>query len=173
MLIERLSRERPGLPLVVDADGLKALERHGPGLPENTVLTPHRGEARRLAGSEGEPLDLARALAEKLGVTVLVKAPVDAACGPGGACRLNRSGVAAMSVGGTGDILAGLTAGLLARRASKGLDPDPLNTAITAAFITGRAGEMAYERLGEELTALDVLEMIPGVFREARELAGR
>jgi len=170
-LIGKIAAEMPGHPLVVDADGLKALELHKPPLPTPTVLTPHRGEARRLAGKDGSPEELAREIASSTGATVLVKAPVDAACSPRGVCRLNRSGVAAMSVGGTGDVLAGLLAGYLARRASKGLDPDPLNVAITAAYVAGRAGELAYGELGEAMTALDVLGKVPLVYREAAELA--
>ncbi len=161
---------RTGKPLVVDADGLHALKHLQERMPATTVLTPHRGEARMLAGRTGEPRELALEIAEKTGATVLVKAPVDVACS-GGKCRLNRSGVPAMSVGGTGDVLSGLIAGLLARRASKGLDPDPLNTAITAAYIVGRAGELAAEELGEELTAGDVLDRITAVIRESRGLA--
>lgn len=169
MIIGEASRS--GKPMVVDADGLHALRLIEERLPPDTVLTPHRGEARMLAGRTGEPRELALEIARRTGATVLVKAPVDAACSSDGRCRLNRSGVPAMSVGGTGDVLSGLTAGLLARRASKGLDPDPLNTAITAAYIVGRAGMLAAEEHGEEMTAADVLARIRDVVRESRGLA--
>ncbi len=151
-----------GKPVVVDADGLHAVTRLG-GLGENVVLTPHRGEAARLAGEPGDPHWMARRIAEAYKATVLVKAPVDVACSPDGRCRVNRTGVPAMSVGGTGDVLTGVIAGILAKRASILGNPDPLNTAITGAYITGAAGALAYREYGESMTAHDVIEMIPRV----------
>ncbi len=157
-----------GKPVVVDADGLRAVE----GLDLSrapSVLTPHRGEARRLSGVEGG--EAARRIASSTGAVVVVKGPVDYICSPSGRCRENRSGVPAMSVGGTGDVLSGVIAAFLARRAALGRDPDPLNTAAAASWLVGRAGERAYDRLGEAMTAWDVVDEIPGAWREALSLA--
>ncbi|MCE4625917.1 MAG: NAD(P)H-hydrate dehydratase [Desulfurococcales archaeon] len=165
-------RERwPDKPIVMDADALKAIDRIGE-LDELTIITPHRGEARRLhrKKSSDDLKAIAEDIAKTIGATVLLKAPHDIICSPRGPCRVNRSGVPAMSVGGTGDVLSGIVAGFLARRASKGLDPDPLNTAAAAAFLTGLAGEMAYELYGEAMTASDVLEVIPKALTKCREL---
>ena len=154
------------VPLVVDADGLKAVAESDTSLAETVILTPHRGEARLLSGVDAAPLEQARSISRRLGATVLVKAPRDAACSAGGLCRENRSGVAAMSVGGTGDVLTGVIAGIMAKRNSILGDPSPLNSAITGAYLVGRAGELAYGRLGESLTALDIVEVIPGLLRD-------
>lgn len=161
---EAMSR---GTPTVIDADALYAVQECGLKLYENAVITPHRGEASRLLGETVDnPLEASSRIAEHTKATTLVKGPVDAACTPSGRCRLNKSGVPAMSVGGTGDILTGLTAGILAKRKSILGIPDPLNSAITAAYIAGRAGEIAYESYGEALTAFDILEVIPRVLRD-------
>ena len=158
-----------GVPTVIDADGIKAATRlEGP--LQGAVLTPHRGEARRL-GARGEGVEAARSIAGRIGGVVLLKGPVDYVCSPEGRCRANRSGVPAMSVGGTGDVLSGLLAGILARRTSKRLDPDLLNSAAAAAFLAGKAGELAYSRLGESMTAYDVLESVPRVLAWSAELA--
>ncbi len=155
-----------GLPIVIDADGLKAVQTIKSRLYDKVVLTPHRGEARRLSGIEGDPHRQAVKIAGDLGATVLVKAPVDVACNPLGNCRFNKTGVPAMSVGGTGDVLSGLIAGIMTKRNALGYDPDPLNSAITGAFINGRAGELAYNEYGESMTAYDVLLMVPRIVRD-------
>ena len=163
-LVEKLGES--GVPLVVDADALKALAGSGVRLPGNTVLTPHRGEASLMLGHRiGNTLDewvkAALSLAEKTGAVVLLKAPVDVIASPQGVYRLNRVHHKAMSVGGTGDVLTGITAALL----SRGLDA--YNAAAVAAYINGRAGEMAVSLYGERITARDLLGFIPEVFKEA------
>lgn len=151
-------------PIVVDADGLYAIRECNIKLHENVVLTPHRGEAvRLLGGSDNEPTIMAREIASKLNATTLVKGPLDVACSPNGVCRMNRHGVPAMSVGGTGDVLTGVIAAILAKRKSIIGNPDPLNSAVTGAFIVGKSGELAYSRLGESMTAYDLLDIIPRV----------
>ncbi|WP_062661718.1 ADP-dependent NAD(P)H-hydrate dehydratase [Aeropyrum camini] len=107
------------------------------------MLTPHRGEAKLLLGGEDlPPLKAAREIAARYGATTVVKAPVDAVCTPEGRCRESPWGAPEMSVGGTGDVLAGVIAGFLARRRALGLPPDPLNTAAAALYTVGRAGEV-------------------------------
>jgi len=157
-----------GKPLVVDADALQALPESLRGAVP-PVLTPHRGEARRLAGQDLDPEKAARTISKRYGAVVLVKGPVDVACHEG-RCRRNRAGVPAMSVGGTGDVLTGVIAAVLARRASILGDPDPLNTAVAGAFLAGRAGEMAYEEKGEAMTAWDVVEKLPDAQAWARSI---
>ncbi|NOZ31153.1 MAG: NAD(P)H-hydrate dehydratase [Crenarchaeota archaeon] len=154
-------------PVVVDADGLYAIQECTVKLRENVVLTPHRGEASRLLGGrQDEPTIMAREIASKLGSTTLVKGPLDVACSPSGRCRMNRTGVPAMSVGGTGDVLTGVIAGILAKRNSILGNPDPLNSAITGAYIVGKAGELAYQKQGESLTAFDLLDILPSILRD-------
>ncbi len=168
-VITFLERVR-GRPVVIDADALKAVAEVRPALWPQAVLTPHRGEARMLAGRDGDPAELAAEIAKTYGATVIVKAPKppgDIICSPEGRCRFNMTGHPAMAVGGTGDVLTGITAGFLARRfaLSKGLDP--LHVAAAACWVSGRAGEIAVARLGENVTALDVLSSVQAAIKEA------
>ncbi|GAB6148825.1 NAD(P)H-hydrate dehydratase [Stetteria hydrogenophila] len=165
-LLERLR----GKPVVIDADALKAVAELGLKLWPEAVLTPHRGEARMLLDGDGS-VEHVRAIAGEYNATVLRKGPEDVVCAPNGGCRVNRTGTPAMSVGGTGDVLAGVTAAFLARRASLAGDPDPLNAAAAAAWLTGRAGEIAAGSHGL-LTATRLIESLPQAYIEALRLAG-
>jgi hydroxyethylthiazole kinase-like uncharacterized protein yjeF len=169
--VDRILRELRGKPLVIDADGLKAVAKLGVSLWPEAILTPHRGEARLLLGEENvEPAEAARRIAREYQATVIVKGPVDYICEPSGRCRENRTGVPAMSTGGTGDILTGVTAAFLARRASLGLPLKTLHVAAAAAFTVGRAGEEAYKERGGGMTAIDVLDKVSGIIEWARAM---
>ncbi len=160
-----------GKPVVIDADALKVVAEVRPRLWPEAVLTPHRGEARMLAGHDGQPEQLAPEIAKGYGATVLLKAPKpqgDVICSPDGRCRYNITGHPGMAVGGTGDVLTGILAGFMGRRAALSKVLDPLHIAAAAAWTSGRAGEMAVEAKGENITALDVLNMVQGAIREAR-----
>ncbi|MDT7867239.1 MAG: NAD(P)H-hydrate dehydratase [Acidianus sp.] len=169
-LLQRLK----GKPVVIDADALKAVAEARPALWPQAVLTPHRGEARMLAGREGEPQELAAEIAKAYGATVIVKAPKppgDVICSPDGRCRYNLTGHPAMAVGGTGDVLTGITAGFLARRVALSKTLDPLHIAAAAAWVSGRAGELAVSERGENVTTLDVLNRVQDAVREAYSMA--
>jgi NAD(P)H-hydrate epimerase len=112
------------IPTVVDADGLFALgevaaasevlgSRSAP-----TVLTPHDGEWARLTGAPpphgAERIDAVRALADRLGVTVLLKGPVTIVADPGGEVLLSRLGTPVLATAGTGDVLTGVVVAFLA-----------------------------------------------------------
>ena len=154
------------VPLVIDADGIKALARRSVDLAgSKAVITPHAGEFKLLAGRElPEPGDLrgrmeaVRALAERLGATILLKAHEDI-ISDGRRVKLNLTGNPAMTVGGTGDVLAGVVAALL----SHGLGP--FEAACLGAFINGMAGDLAARELGYHIMATDVIERIPAVLR--------
>ncbi len=146
-----------GKPAVIDADGLKAVPPNGgwPGL----VITPHAGEFRRIfgeaPGSElGERVSSCLRAARGFEGTILLKGHVDVICS-GDRVRLNVTGNPAMTVGGTGDVLSGVTAAFLA------MSGDPLRAASASAFLVGLAGDLAFENLSYSLTAQDVLEHIP------------
>ncbi|MEB3756167.1 MAG: NAD(P)H-hydrate dehydratase [Desulfurococcales archaeon] len=154
------------IPVVLDADGLKALAKLGVKASDKFILTPHRGEASLLLGRNiGEGLDdwikASIDIASKYGSIVLLKAPMDVIASPDGRYRLNRVHHEAMSVGGTGDVLTGIIATLVSRGV------DPFNAAATAAYINGRAGVMAVGLYGERIMAKDLVHLIPEVFREA------
>ena len=156
-------------PMIIDADGLKAVAELGLKLWPSVILTPHRGEARRLLDGDNS-LDHIRSIAVEYNATVLRKGPEDLICYPNGECRVNKTGTPAMSVGGTGDVLSGVAAAFMARRVSVLGDPDPLNTAAAAAWLTGRAGELASDHYGL-LTATKLIEYLPEAYLEALKIA--
>ncbi|WP_340820108.1 NAD(P)H-hydrate dehydratase [Methanolobus sp. WCC4] len=144
---------------VVDADALYGLE-----LPVKSegelILTPHSGEFSRLLdeklpSSIDERKDIVRNFAGEKGVTTVLKGNVDI-ISDGQATRLNRTGNAGMTVGGTGDVLAGITGALFAVN-------DAMEAASCAVFINGAAGDLAFEEKGSGLLATDIIDRITDV----------
>jgi hydroxyethylthiazole kinase-like uncharacterized protein yjeF len=130
------------LPVIVDADGLTILAAH-PDLVVNrtapTVLTPHAGEFERLAGSPpgADRVSATRKLADRLGVTVLLKGNVTVIAEPGGPVYLNPAGQSWAATAGSGDVLSGMVGALLAA----GLPPG--QAAAAAAFVHARAANLS------------------------------
>jgi hydroxyethylthiazole kinase-like uncharacterized protein yjeF len=130
------------LPVIVDADALTILAAH-PDLVRNrtapTVLTPHAGEYKRLAGHPpgDDRVGAARALAEAFGATVLLKGNVTVIAEPGGSVYLNPAGQSWAATAGSGDVLSGVIGALLAA----GLPPGA--AAATAAFVHARAAGLS------------------------------
>ncbi|UCF09131.1 MAG: NAD(P)H-hydrate dehydratase [Thermoplasmata archaeon] len=151
-------------PLVIDADAVKPTAEDISILKgKKGVLTPHAREFNILS-SEAVKTDIeerseqVRAFAEKTEFTVLLKGSLDIVS-DGEHIKLNITGHPAMTVGGTGDVLAGLVGGMLAKGAS------PFNSARIAAFTNGLAGELAFEGLGHSMMASDIIERIPPVLK--------
>lgn len=153
-------------PMVIDADGLKALEKSRINLnPDRTVLTPHWGELKiimhaELGDSNDQENRTQRAVdaAQQYDSVVLLKGHVDVIAYPDGTTKLNRTGVPAMTVGGTGDVLTGIIASLLSRGGNA------FQAASAGAFVSGLAGELAAAEKGEHIIATDCIEKIPDVF---------
>jgi len=152
------------VPTVIDADGITAVSKDlGLLSGKPVVVTPHAREYEILSGaalpkdSEGRAHRV-RELAAKHGITVLLKGKVDLVT-DGTQVRHNRTGNAGMTVGGTGDVLAGIVGGLLA----KGVAPFP--AARMAAFANGHAGDLAFREKSYGLTATDVAANVPAVLR--------
>ncbi len=127
----------------------------------NAVVTPHAGEFRRLFGEEppgpeGERASMVERCAADSGVTVLLKGPSDV-ISDGASTFINRKGAPGMTVGGTGDVLSGLVAGMLAR------NRNAAESAAAAAFVNGMAGAEAQGRLGLHMAATDLLDALPAV----------
>lgn len=151
-----------GRSLVVDADALR--QQVIPSIRNTkTVVTPHAKEFERLFG-ESLPDDLdartkvVSSQAKKSGLTVLVKGPVDI-ISDGDRIAHNETHSPAMTVGGTGDVLTGITAGLLAKKVQ------PFEAACAAAFINGSAGVEASKEFGLHITASDVANKIATVMK--------
>lgn len=151
-------------PIVIDADGISAVSQDVSVLDgKSCVITPHAREYHTLTGRElpndldARQMDVTEA-ARELGVVLLVKGMIDV-ISDGAWTKLNKTGNAGMTVGGTGDVLAGEVGALLTKRVS------PFNAARIAAFTNGAAGDLAFDRNGYSLMATDVIDCIPDVVR--------
>jgi hydroxyethylthiazole kinase-like uncharacterized protein yjeF len=167
-LARKLRSFNPSLPVLFDADGLKALAGERElcrGMP--WVFTPHTREFEVLTGVDLVPdvaghLEHVKTAAEWLGCTILLKAHVDVIAGSNGDVKLNYTGNPGMTVGGTGDVLSGIVATFLAQGA------DPFKASVAGAWVCGRAGDLCRREKGYEFIASDVVEKIPDVFKEVR-----
>lgn len=156
-----------GKPLVVDADGLKALAQTTQRFEsDKTVLTPHWGELQILLGKKIEStydsslrIEHAVEASKKYEAVILLKGAVDVIANPEGKYKLNKTGCPAMTVGGTGDVLTGITSAFLARNLGA------FNAACAAAHVSGLAGEMASCDFGGRILATDCIERIPLVMK--------
>ena len=148
--------------LVIDADALSALENADSGASE-IVITPHVREFARIRKME-TAVDLNKRIEEVMmfskekKLVTLLKGVVDI-ISDGRKVLLNRTGNAGMSVGGTGDVLAGITGALLATNT-------PMKAAACAAYINGAAGDHAFKENGYGLLATDIIDKITDVMRE-------
>jgi NAD(P)H-hydrate epimerase len=152
-------------PMLLDADGLKALGMIKKRLFDgSTVITPHAGEFQAVSGKlpsrdlenrSGE----VREFASKSGAVVLLKGHTDI-ISDGVHTKLNNTGNPGMTVGGTGDVLSGVIAGLMAQGV------DGFRAAVAGAFINGAAGDFAEEKYGYHLTPTDLLEYIPKIMND-------
>ncbi|MGQ9781187.1 MAG: NAD(P)H-hydrate dehydratase [Nitrososphaeria archaeon] len=150
------------VPLVLDADALhydivRSLNdrRH--------VITPHAGEFNRLfnvlpSGSLEERCKVVESKAKENNFTILLKGPIDVVS-DGETTYVNRTGSAAMTVGGTGDVLSGILGALVAKKIPT------CQAAAASAYLNGKAGEVAFERKGLHIVASDLIEILPEVQR--------
>ncbi len=143
-----------GSKILLDADALRTPAVDA-AKNTQTVVTPHSGEFKRLFNTEPEKsietrINQVRDLAEKNGIVILLKGPISV-ISDGKRVAINDRGTPAMTVGGTGDVLAGVVAGLMA----KGLDP--FDAASLGAYFNGLAGEAAASRLGMHIVASDIV----------------
>ena len=167
-LVKRLYAEAP-TPAVIDADALNALAGHLPHTDKVRILTPHPGEMGRLIGKptrevQADRLGVAGQLAKESGATVVLKGDRTIIAFPHGETWVNPTGSSAMATGGTGDILTGMIAGLVAQH------PDDWKRAVVAAvWLHGRCGELGAAKWGEQsLLASDILEFLPKAMNEVR-----
>ncbi len=174
-LVRRVVARVP-VPCVLDADGLVAFAAAPEALRERAaalVLTPHPGEAALLVG--GEPRDLNRdrvgsalRLAEHTGAVVVLKGASSVVADPDGRVRINPTGGPILATGGTGDVLAGVIAGLLAQ----GLGP--FDAASLGVFVHGAAGDALERELGRAgALAGEVARALPGAAQALRAAAMR
>lgn len=162
-------------PLVVDADGLNHLAGRTALLKQHegsVIVTPHPGEFGRLSGLtvpeilSDIPGHAVRFAAEHQCVCVLKDAP-SAVGDPSGACHINTTGNNGMSTGGSGDVLTGILAGLLAQKVPAS------EAAVLGVWLHGRAGDLAAEKEGVYgMMARHLLQYLPDAMRRAEETEG-
>ncbi|MEM2795412.1 MAG: NAD(P)H-hydrate dehydratase, partial [Thermofilaceae archaeon] len=146
--------------MVIDADALKALATDIYSVKGGkVVLTPHAGELKAITGwSVGENVEerveAAKRLSSMTGCTVLLKGHIDIVS-DGERVKLNKTGNPGMTVGGTGDVLTGVTATFLA------WTKDPFRAACAAAFVNGLAGDLVAMERGYHILATDLLDALP------------
>ena len=158
-------------PLVIDADGLNAFQGHTDlldGRERPLVLTPHPGEMSRLTGIsikevQANRLNVARTFAREHQLVLVLKGNRTIIALPDGTAWVNPTGNPGMATGGTGDILTGMTAGIIGQ-----MPNDVACAAIAAVYMHGLAGDIAAEKMGEHsLVATDLLGALPEAFRRA------
>ena len=148
---------------------LHTLNGHGRTL----VITPHPGEMSRLTGLsiaevQANRLEVARNYAREHELIVVLKGHRTLIVAPDGTVWVNPTGNPGMATGGTGDVLTGIIAGLIAQ-----YPRDVLAATALAVYLHGLAGDLASESLGEgSLVATDLTRFLPQAFAEAREKSG-
>lgn len=170
--VEQLVRNFPeDLPVVLDADALNIVSRM-PGWAERSgtdkrpvVLTPHPGEMARLLRTtvsevQQDRATAATAAAKRFNATVVLKGAATLIATPDGAVRISPWVNSGLAKGGTGDVLAGLLAGLLAQMPDAAFDAASLTV-----YVHGLAGDIALKNSGERgMTAGDVADAVPAAF---------
>jgi len=154
--------ERRTAPMVIDADGLNALAPWPEELKGSDklpiIVTPHPGEMARLIGKtnadvQADRISVAREFAEKHHVIVVLKGSRSLIAAPDGNVYVNPTGNAGMATAGSGDVLTGLIAGLLAQSPT-----DALGATIAGVYLHGLAGDIAASKLGQRsLIASDII----------------
>ncbi len=162
--------------MVIDADGLNAFQGKTElldGSERPLVLTPHPGEMSRLTGLsikaiQADRLNVARSFAEEHHLVLVLKGSNTIVALPDGQAWVNPTGNPGMATGGTGDILTGMTAGVIGQ-----MPDDVARATVAAVYLHGLAGDVAAETMGEHsLTATDLLTALPEAFRRATKWAG-
>jgi NAD(P)H-hydrate epimerase len=153
--------EKKKIPLLLDADGLKAFAEFKHKVKSPMVFTPHAGEYKIMTGREVpqalvDRVDEVQKTADELGAVILLKGHTDV-ISDGKRVKLNFTGNPGMTVGGTGDVLSGIVAAFLAQSV------DPFEAAVAGAFINGAAGDFVACDKGFHMVATDLLDWIPRV----------
>ncbi len=166
--VKRLYKDAE-VPVVADADALNGMAGDLPKADRVRILTPHPGEMSRLTGRstkevQADRLGVAEEFAKATGAGIVLKGDRTVIAFPDGETWVNPTGSPAMATGGTGDILTGMIAGLIAQHPK-----DWKRAVVAAVWLHGRCGEMAGEQWGEQaMLATDMLKYLPEAMDELR-----
>lgn len=152
--VNRMMQKFPQKKFVLDAGAIRLVEarRLGP----QCVLTPHRKEFQALFQRSATFANV-RAMSKKYKCIIVLKGSEDIICRPQG-CMINRTGNAGMTKGGTGDVLAGLIAGLACKN-------DLFLAACAGAYVNGQAGDQLFKKSSYYFSASDLIGEIPQVLK--------
>ena len=152
-------------PIVLDADALNIIAKHSELLtkiPAGSILTPHPKEFERMFGSSGDSMqrvELARILAMRYNLHLVLKDRYTVIVTPEGECWYNTTGNAGLATAGSGDVLAGIITGLLAQQYT------PTAAAILGVYLHGKAGEHASRKYSmEAMIASDIIDQLGASF---------
>lgn len=156
------------IPTILDADAIFALKKIKKfPLEQDVLVTPHRNEFSNLVDREislnemdTQSMILMRSIAMDLHLNIVLKGPVDLIASDEGELVKSKTGNAGMTVGGTGDVLAGIAASLVAQ------GNNCFVAGQAAAWINGTAGDLAFKKYGVGLMASDVVEEVGKVVKE-------
>jgi len=153
-------------PLVLDADALNIIAADKELLailPENTILTPHKGEFKRMFGDFGDTYKMIRAqmdLSQHYRLIIVCKGAHTVITTPTGNCYFNSTGNQGMATAGSGDVLTGIILSLLAQGYESEL------AAVFGVWLHGRAGDIALQNQSfESLIAGDIINSIGSAFK--------
>lgn len=157
------------IPVVIDADAIRAVAEHQSVLKNiNAIVTPHTQEfaaltKKSLPKTEKNRIKLVKKEAKRLSSVILLKSPTDIIASPG-SIKLNTTGNPGMTSGGTGDVLCGVTAGII----SQGITL--FDSACCAAFILGASGDELSRWKGYAYTAEDVAGEISNTIKRTLDM---
>lgn len=156
--------EKIEIPCVIDADAIYAVSENLSVIKKNFVITPHSYEfyvlsKEKVGNNLEERIIKTKELAKKLKTTILLKGYIDVIA-DWEKYALNKTGSVYMTVGGTGDTLAGILGAILA------FGVEPFKAACASAYINGKAGELASKRYGVGMLASDLINEIPRVLMQ-------
>lgn len=152
-------------PLVIDADGINLISSNINMLETvrgRAIITPHPGEMAKLLRLNTEQVEsnrilLTKAVAKQFGITVVLKG-ANTVVSDGDTVYVNRTGNAGMARGGSGDLLAGIIAGLVAQGYPL------MQAAVTGVYIHGKAGDLAAAKLSQTgMTPTDMIQALPSL----------
>ena len=163
--------KKANVPLIIDADALNFISTSKELLtqiPENSILTPHPGEFRRLFGKYNDDYSRNRAQMEyaiKHNVYIVLKGAHTTVACPDGTCYFNTTGNPGMATAGSGDVLTGMILSLMTQYY------EPKEAAIAGVFLHGLAGDIAARQKGEDaLIASDITDNISGAFLNLKNI---
>jgi len=156
------------IPTVLDSTAIEVLKlvKEVP-LPQPIVVCPHKNEFENLTNREikenkniDELVQFIRTIATEMKINILLKSPMDVVASEDGEIAFNKTGNAGLTVGGSGDVLAGVIASLIAQKAA------PYDAAQIAAFITGITGDFLEKQKGNCFSATDLALELPFTIKQ-------